>query len=73
MQLTLYLDNETEVLAKSAAAERGISLSKWVSQAIQEKTLTQWPEAVKNAAGTFPDWPLEERNDVADVPREVLD
>ena len=73
MQLTLYIDNETEVLSKAAAASSGVSLSRWVSQTIKEKTLTEWPKAVRDAAGAFPDWPLADASDVADVPRESLD
>lgn len=73
MQLTLYLDNETEALAKAAAAANAMSVSRWVAQTIQEKTLTHWPKAVRDAAGAFPDWPLAQNAGVDDIPRETLD
>ena len=73
MQITLYIDTETEVLAKAAAASQGVSVSRWVCQAIQDKTLTQWPQAVRDAGGAFPDWPLVVSSNVPDAPRETFD
>ena len=73
MQVTLYIDNKSEVLAKAAAAANGVSLSRWVSGAIQDKTLNTWPKAVLDAAGAFPDWPEVDCQSGVDAPRETWD
>ena len=72
MQLTLYLDKDTQLLAKAAAAADGVSLSRWVASTIQDATQVKWPKVVLDAAGAFPDWPLVEPDNTPDVPRETL-
>jgi hypothetical protein len=73
-QVTIYLDADSEKRLKEAAAAAGMSVSRWVAHLIEERTRTQWPHAVREAAGawrTFPD-----REEIAslgdDVPREPL-
>lgn len=73
MQLSLYLDSETEYLVKAAAAAEGVSLSRWVSTAVQEKTRTCWPKTVVDAAGAFPDWPATDLQSGTEAPRENWD
>jgi hypothetical protein len=73
-QVTIYLDADSEKRLKEAAAVAGMSVSRWVAHLIEERTRTQWPHAVREAAGawrTFPD-----REEIAplgeDIPREPL-
>ena len=60
-QVTLYLDNDTERLMREHAKAAGLPYSRWVATLIREKARTQWPEAVRQAAGQFPDFPLAEQ------------
>jgi hypothetical protein len=56
-QVTIYLDDESEHRLKSAAAEAGIPVSRWIAALIQEKTRTQWPASIQNMAGAWKDFP----------------
>jgi hypothetical protein len=71
-QVTIYLDAKTEARMREAASAAGLSTSRWLAQLIQEKTSDQWPSAVREAAGTWADFPEPEalRSEVADLPRE---
>jgi len=74
-QVTIYLDEETERRMKTAAEEAGVSRSRWVAEAIREKTATEWPESVRRLAGAWADFPeVEElRSDLGeDARREPL-
>lgn len=57
-QVTLYLDEETERLMREHAKAAGLPYSKWVALLIRDKARSQWPTAVREAAGRFPDFPL---------------
>ena len=72
-QVTPYLDDETEAKMKEAAAEAGVSQSRWVSGLIRQRTATQWPEAIVRLAGAWADFPSAEEiraGQSEDVPRE---
>lgn len=56
-QVTIYLDDNNERRLKSAAEAAGMPVSRWVANLIQEKTRTQWPESVKQLAGSWTDFP----------------
>ena len=76
-QVTIYLDGETEELMKAAVLESNMSQSKWIAEAIRERVRTrnEWPAAVIELAGAYPDFPsLEEirNHPVPDVERESL-
>lgn len=60
-QITLYLDDETERLMREHAKAVGLPYSKWVALLIREKARTEWPDAVRQAAGRFADFPLAEQ------------
>ena len=59
-QITIYLDDETERKARAAAESDGVSLSKWVAGRIHKGVGLQWPTAVKELAGAWPDLPSAE-------------
>jgi hypothetical protein len=74
-QVTLYLDEQTEERMRRAAAEAGLSQSRWVAELIRRRTASEWPESVRRLAGAWPDFPtLEEIRSGAgeDLPREPL-
>lgn len=54
-QVTIYLDEETEKLAREAASAKGIPLSKWVAEKVQRGARADWPESVQGLAGAWTD------------------
>lgn len=54
-QVTIYVDDDSEQRLKAAAKSAGMSVSRWVSKALQEKSRTEWPESVRGLAGAWPD------------------
>lgn len=54
-QVTIYLDDETEERMKRAAEEAGVSRSRWVAEAIRERTATTWPESFRGLVGSWGD------------------
>jgi len=74
-QVTIYLEDEIETRMAAEAKARKLSKSKWVATIIREKLVDEWPPAVRDAAGSWDDFPeLEEiRGEAhADVERERL-
>lgn len=74
-QLTLYIDEETEVGLKQAAAAAGKSQSRWVTELIRERIADEWPEAVRQLLGSWSDFPTAEEireGTPPDLPREPL-
>jgi len=60
-QVTIYLDDETEEKARTAARAKGVPLSRWVAERIQRRARGEWPEAVRALAGAWPDLPSAEQ------------
>ncbi len=74
-QLTLYLNQEIVTRMRQAAASEGLSQSQWVARLIRARLETQWPQAVRDLAGSWSEFPEadELRCDLADdIPRESL-
>lgn len=74
-QITIYLDQESEERMKRAAKAAGLPVSRWLAELVREKTRTEWPQGVREAAGAWTDFPdAVELRDTAgqDVPREPL-
>ena len=74
-QLTLYLDQETVSKMRQAAASEGLSQSQWVARLIKARLETEWPQAVKDLAGSWTEFPEADelrRGLGDDVPRESL-
>ena len=59
-QVTIYIDDKTEANMNAAVKASGVSKSKWVARVIREKAGAEWPQAVKESAGTWHDFPLAE-------------
>lgn len=75
-QVTIYLDSKTEMKLKKAAKSSHLSVSKWMTNIIDEKIATEWPLDIINLAGSWKnDFPTIEEireNPVQDYPREDL-
>lgn len=74
-QVTLYLDEQTEDRMRQAAAEAGLSQSRWVAELIRRRTDTEWPESIRRMAGAWADFPTAEEirsGQGDDLPREEL-
>jgi hypothetical protein len=74
-QVTIYLDEDSELKARSAANAEGVSLSKWVAQRIQRGVRAEWPAFMQALAGAWADFPSAEAiraSQGQDVARERL-
>lgn len=56
-QVTIYLDEPTMLAMQQAADAAGVSQSQWVTELIRNETCPQWPESVKQLAGSWCDFP----------------
>lgn len=56
-QLNLYVDETTHLHIKRSAKASGVSLSKWVSDLVREKTAREWPAEVLALSGAWKDFP----------------
>ena len=74
-QVTLYLDEETIERVRNAARASGVSQSRWLADLVRERTAREWPDAVRELAGSWGDFPEAEdlrRFSGRDVERERL-
>lgn len=74
-QITIYVPPELEAKINQAAKSAHLSKSKWVSAAITQSLTNEWSVAVKNAAGSWDDFPAIEEiraHQSADVKRESM-
>lgn len=67
-QVTLYLDDETARLMREQARAAGLPYSRWVAQLIRARSATDWPQAVLDSFGAFPEAPLPDDLRRSDVP-----
>ncbi|MGA2272215.1 MAG: CopG family transcriptional regulator [Bryobacteraceae bacterium] len=56
-QITIYLPDDIEKLARKAAKGKRSSLSRWIAEQVVTHLEDAWPEGVLNAAGAIPDFP----------------
>ena len=56
-QITIYLDDDSEARLRAAAADANMPVSRWLAELVREKTRADWPHAVREAAGTWHDFP----------------
>lgn len=74
-QVTIYLDDDTEKRMTADAKRLRISKSKWITNVIREKLVSDWPDAVRDLPGSWEDFPdLEDLRTEprADADREAL-
>ena len=60
VQVTIYLDKETEEKMRAYTKSKAISQSQWIASLIRERLRTEWPEQVIALAGAWKDFPLAE-------------
>ncbi|MGM0412600.1 MAG: CopG family transcriptional regulator [Pseudomonadota bacterium] len=74
-QVTIYLNDEDESRLRKAAEDSGVPVSRWVARLIEERTRDEWPEAVRQLAGQWSDFPDPQElraGQGADAEREPL-
>jgi hypothetical protein len=74
-QITIYLEDDVLAKVKAATKAAGVSQSQWISEAVRLRMNKEWPAAVQQLAGAWPDFPsAEEIRDwqKSDLPRETL-
>ena len=71
-QITIYIDNNLEEKIKEIAKNTGQSISKYISNAIEQKLNNSWNEDIKDLSGSWNDFPtIEEiRTNIEDTKRE---
>ena len=56
-KVTIYLEDELEAKMVANAKTHKLSKSKWIATVIREKLVNEWPPAVREAAGSWDDFP----------------
>ena len=71
-QITIYIDNNLEEKIKEIAKNTGQSISKYISNAIEQKLNNSWNEDIKDLSCSWNDFPtIEEiRTNIEDTKRE---
>ena len=59
-QVTIYVDPGTIAKARVEAKRKNMSLSRWITELIRQRTEDAWPDSVKRMAGAWSDFPLAE-------------
>jgi len=59
-QVTIYIEDEVEKKMLLAVQSSGLSKSKWVSKVIKDKVASEWPNSVKEMAGSWSTFPSNE-------------
>lgn len=73
-QITIYLDADLEVRLKAAAQQAQLSTSRWIALLVEERLSCEWPDSVRELAGSWGDFPeVEElRGALGEDSREFL-
>jgi hypothetical protein len=75
-QVTIYMNESIEKKVKELAKSMNMSISKYITTLLEEKTNTEWSSEVQNLCGAWSDFPslatLRENESATDVPRESL-
>lgn len=74
-QVTIYLDEQTELTARDAARAEGVSLSKWIARRIGGRSRDEWPAFMRDLVGAWPDMLSAEQIRMSarkDLPRRRL-
>jgi len=74
-QVTIYMPNDLESQIKTMASSLNISISKYISTALEQKVQNEWSSNSRKLAGAWSDFPtLEEirANQGDDAKRETF-
>ena len=72
-QVTIYMNNNLETQIKNIANSLNISISKFISNILEQKVYNEWNSNVKQLAGSWDDFPtLDQIRDdkITDIKRE---
>lgn len=72
-QITIYIDTNLEEKIKEVAKNTGQSISKYISNAIEQKLSNSWNEDIKNLSGSSNDFLSLENKYNRYKKRRVLD
>ena len=59
-QITIYLDEELEKKVRTASENGKVSRSRWIADVIRKHLEDEWPAEVREAAGSWTDFPAPE-------------
>lgn len=54
-QVTIYMDNNLEEKVKKLAKSTGTSISKFISNILEQKVKTSWDDSVRELSGSWRD------------------
>jgi hypothetical protein len=63
-QVTIYLDDETEIMLRRHVKKSGLSASRWIAEAVRQRVANEWPADVLELFGS---WKPEDFPDAADL------
>jgi len=75
-QVTIYMNNNIEQKVKKLAKSMNISISKYISTILEQKTADSWDSSTKELSGAWSDFStiseIRSNEKVKDVQREVF-
>jgi hypothetical protein len=74
-QVTIYIPNDLESQVKEMAGSLNISISKFISNVLEQKVQNEWSSSSRKLAGSWDDFPTLEEirdNQGKDVEREAF-
>ncbi len=73
-QVTIYIDDKIQTKIKQMAKSMNLSVSKYITRILEQKTSTEWDDGIKQLNGAWQDFPSIEEirtsKDVLDAKRE---
>ncbi len=75
-QVTIYMNDKIEQKVKNLAKSMNLSISKYISSVLEQKTADSWDMDIKNLSGTWSQVSsiedIRSNESVKDAPRESL-
>ncbi len=75
-QVTIYMDNKIEAKVKKLAKGMNVSISKYISTILEQKTANSWDSDMKNLSGAWSDFSsidvIRSKESIEDSKREVF-
>jgi len=75
-QITIYINNDIESKVKKLAKSMNLSISKYISTILEQKTADSWDSETKNLSGAWSDFSsieeIRSNKNVSDVNREAF-
>ena len=59
-QVTIYLEDDVEKKMLVAVQSSGLSKSRWVSKLVKEEINNEWPDSVREMAGTWDNFHIQD-------------